>query len=229
MVYPPLRPSLLLQHMRDLVDRGRLELREIRISSLLCWLWPRAREQGNSLVELCSLLEFAARLALLKARRMTGEWEHLAEEKGHEWAGMPPELPLRRSWLAQRIAEGPFSFVGSPHAFEGAVAQLAPVSPGALEAAMVRVLSREPPTPISASPVRPRVSVEHSSRRILAALEVDGELVLDAVAGESRDERIAAFLACLTLARQGRVSLSQEDLFGEIRIRSATAALEATA
>lgn len=214
--------------MRDLVDRGRLELREIRIFSLLGWLWPRAREQGSSLVELCSLLEFAARLALLKARRMTGEWQ-IAEDERSEWAGPPPELPLRRSWLAQRIAEGPFSFVGSPHAFEGAMAQLAPVPPAALQAAMLRVLKREPPTPIAASPVRPRMSVEHSSRRILAALEVDGELVLDAVAGESRDERIAAFLACLTLARQGRVSLTQADLFGEIRIHSATAALEATA
>jgi chromatin segregation and condensation protein Rec8/ScpA/Scc1 (kleisin family) len=215
--------------MRDLVDRGRLELREIRISSLLGWLWPRAREQRNSLVELCSLLEMAARLALLKARRMTGEWEQIAEEEGSEWAGPPPELPLRRSWLAQRIAEGPFSFVGSPHAFEGAMAQLAPVSPAALHEAMLRVLKREPPTLIAASPVRPRMSVEHSSQRILAALEGDGELVLDAVAGESRDERIAAFLACLTLARQGRVSLTQDDLFGEIRIRSATAALQATA
>lgn len=206
-----------------------MDLREIRIASLLGWLWPRAREQGCGVLELCGILETAARLVLLKARRITGDWVQLSEEEAIAWAGPPAELPLRRSWLAERIAQGPFSFPGTAHTFEGMMPQLAPVAPAGLHEAMLRVLQREPPIPIVASPVKARVSVEESSRRILSALDEDGEIALDAVAGPSRDERIAAFLACLTLARQGRVSLSQEDLFGEVRIRSTSAALEATA
>jgi chromatin segregation and condensation protein Rec8/ScpA/Scc1 (kleisin family) len=133
---------------------------------------------------------------------------------------------MRRSWLGERIASGTTSFAAGPRPFEGVAAPLAPVAPDALQRTMLSLLARERrPAPIPLS--RPtRVSVDACSTAILAQLGRTAELRLSDIGGESRDARIAAFLAGLILARQGRIALSQEVPFGEIMVRSPVASLD---
>jgi chromatin segregation and condensation protein Rec8/ScpA/Scc1 (kleisin family) len=163
---------------------------------------------------------------MLKARRLTGLWEPSPEEDLPVWLGPSPDLPIRRSWLGERIASGMASFAAPSRPFEGVAPPLAPISPDALHRAMIAALARERrPAPIPLS--RPtRISVDSCSTAILAQLGRSGELRLSEVTGEGRDAHIAAFLAGLILARQGRVALSQDELFGEIVVRSPVGSLE---
>ena len=173
--------------------------------------------------------ESAARLLLVKSRRLTGYSDDVLAEDIPPWAGPPPELPLRRSWLGERIAAGPLSFVGPFRSYEAAAPSLMPVDPDQLSAAILAALGRaRRPIPILA-PRIVRVSVEHTSARILTELAERGELRLDEVAGETRDSTVAAFLACLTLTRQGRISIVQDELFGQISIWPAAEVGEALA
>jgi len=215
-----------LRRVRDVVERGRFDIGQLRLADLIRWLLRRLGGDGASLGELCGALEGAARLALLKARRLTGLWEPDRGEDVAPWLGPPPELPLRRSWLGERIASGQLAFAAPSRSFEGVAAPLAPIAPDELRRAMAAMLARERrPTPIALA--RPtRLSVDACSGAILMQLAFDGELRLSQVGSKTRDARIAAFLACLSLARQGRVALAQDALFGEIVVRSPVASLE---
>ncbi len=226
--FPP-GPAGLLHRIRDLVDRGRLDIGQIRLSEAVGWLLAFGRNRNAPLGELCGMLEAAARLLVVKSRRLTGVSDEVLAEDIAPWAGPPPELPLRRSWLGERIAAGPLSFVGPVRSYEAAPPSLMPVSPEHLLAAMEAALGRaRAPIPILAPKII-RVSVERTSALILAELAQRGEVRLHDVAGETRDGQVAAFLACLTLARQGRVALVQEELFGQISIWPAAVDSEALA
>jgi chromatin segregation and condensation protein Rec8/ScpA/Scc1 (kleisin family) len=225
-------PEGFLQRLRDLIERGRIDLSELRLSDLVRWMLERIGASSSTpatLSDACAALEGAARLALLKARRLNGMWQALVEEEGLPWAGPPAELAPRRSWLAARREAGPLSFVGLARRFEAAAPQLAPVPPAQLRAAMLAVLARERPTPLPVRERIVRVSLESRASLILDRLSTEDEIVLDDLAGESRDTQIATFLACLTLSRQGRIALQQDELFGAIRLRPATTAIGAIA
>jgi chromatin segregation and condensation protein Rec8/ScpA/Scc1 (kleisin family) len=56
-----------------------------------------------------------------------------------------------------------------------------------------------------------------------------GEVRLQSLAGQGRDEQVALFLACLTLCRQGRVALVQDEPFGDIVIRPSDEAIDVSA
>jgi chromatin segregation and condensation protein Rec8/ScpA/Scc1 (kleisin family) len=71
--------------------------------------------------------------------------------------------------------------------------------------------------------------VDSACSLIVAGLSERGEVRLHELAGDTRDARVAMFLACLTLARQGRVSLVQDEPFGDIVIRPLVDAVDATA
>lgn len=203
---------------------------EVRLAGLAGWLLALVRQrQTDSLDELCGVLEAVARLALLKARRLSGWGEPGVEENGAPWPGPPPELPARRSWLAERIAGGPWCFSGPTRPYQETTASLAPVGADELHMALIAVLGRgRPPLEIVPGPA-PRASVERCSSLILQELGRRGELALVQIAEPSRDGYVAAFLACLNLARQGRIALIQDRLFGEIRIRPAAEGLQASA
>lgn len=222
-----------MQRIRDLVERGRLGIGDIQIAEVLRWVLQRARGD-SSLADLCGALEAAARLALLKARHLDGVWRSDDEEEDRPWLGPPPELPLRRSWIGERIAIGPLSFLAgartSEHDSLRSPIALAAIAPHDLRGAMLAVLGRQrrPPPPV-AERRAPRVSTEMCSAMILQRVQEHGEVRLHGLAGESRDAHVAAFLSCLTLARQGAVSLVQEDLFGDIFVRPAAEVMSATA
>lgn len=178
------------------------------------------------------MLEGAARLLLLKARRLAGSWEPAPEETFEPWGGPPAELPLRRSWLAERVAAGPLSYGAPVRTREETTPLLAPIAPARLRMAMFAVLSRAKAVrpKVVALPRLVRASVESCCAVILERVGLGRELRLfDVVSGESRDAQVAAFLACLTLARQGRVELEQDALFGDILVRPMTQTFEATA
>jgi len=226
-------PEALLQRIFDVVDRGRVDAAKLRIGAFVGWLLTRgkAAEPTPTLAELCSILESAARLVLLKARRLAGTWEPAPEEIYEPWGGPPPELPLRRSWLAERVAAGPLSYGAPPRAFTEGAHLLAPVAPERLRAAMLAMLSRTkmPRLRIVSLPRIVRASVEACCSLILEHLGPGREVKLADVAGQDRDSQVATFLACLILARQGRIELEQETLFADIRVRAARGGLEATA
>lgn len=222
-------PSSLLTRLHDLVDRRRVGIGDIRLERVIRWTWGCTGQQGTATIgDLCGLIEAAARLALLKARRLTGIWDP-PEEQAPAWLGAPPELSARRSWLAARIAAGPLSFTAPPRTYQGVAPALKPIAAEALRAAMLGVVGRQrPPVALALAPP-PRTSVEQCSRLILEELARRSEMALWEVAGESRDVHVAAFLACLALARQGHVTLDQPQPFGPIVIRPLGAGLEATA
>jgi chromatin segregation and condensation protein Rec8/ScpA/Scc1 (kleisin family) len=224
-------PEGFLRRLRDLVDRGRLDIGEFRIADLMQWLLRRdGAMPPPSLQDTCGALEVAARLALLKARRLIGYWEAAEEEDGPLWAGPPVDLPLRRSWLAERIASGPLSLVGPARSFESAPPSLVAIAPDRLRAAMLAVLGRHQDQPApTVTPIIRRVTTESCVARITERLQEHGEVHLSEIAGGTRDGHVAAFLACLTLARQGRVTLVQDDLFEEIVVRPPEEALSVTA
>lgn len=220
----------LLRRIRDVIDRGRLDIGQVRLGDVLRWLLGRARGSANlSLAELCAVLEAGARLALLKARRLAGFWEPAPEEEVAPWLGPPPELPLRRSWLAGRFAAGPLSFAGPPRAYEGVAPSLVPIDPHDLRAAMLAVFARAPRPTLAPVVTIERMPVDLCARRILEEVAAAGEVYLSGVAGRHRDAYVAAFLACLMLVRQGRIALLQDGLFGEVVIRLADEALEVSA
>jgi hypothetical protein len=225
----PIGPVGFLLRLRDLVDRGKLEISQLRLNDVLGWLLRLGRERDAPLGELCGVLESAARLLVVKSRRLTGFSDEVAAEDLTPWAGPPPELPLRRSWLGERIARGPLSFVGPVRSYDAAPPSLMPVSPTVLEEAMLAALRRaRRPVPVLA-PRIVRMPVERASEIILDELDRRGEIRLHEVAGRNRDAQVAAFLACLTLARQGRIALGQDELFGQISIWPAAAESEALA
>jgi hypothetical protein len=218
-----------LLRVRDLIDRGRIDIGQLRLNDILGWLLARGKVRGAPLQDLCGVLESGARLLVVKSRRLTGFSDDVVAEELAPWAGPPPELPLRRSWLGERIATGPHAFVGPLRTYDAAPPSLAPLTPEEMRDAMLAAIGRgRRPLPVL-MPKIVRVSVERTSTRILDELAERGELRLHDVAGETRDAQVAAFLACLTLARQGRVALVQDELFGQISIWPATDASEALA
>lgn len=220
----------LLRRIREVIDRGRLDIGQVRLGDVLRWLLGRARGSGtSSLGELCGVLEAGARLALLKARRLGGFWEPTPEEEAAPWSGPPTELPLRRSWLASRVATGPLSFPGPARTYEGVAPSLVSIDPDQLRTAMLAVIAREPrPVPIVIQAIE-RMPVDLCARRILEELAAAGEVYLSGVAGRNRDAYVATFLACLILVHQGRIALLQDGLFGEVVIRLTAEALEVSA
>ena len=231
--FSTLGPENLLRRIRDVVEHGRIDVAQLRIGNLVGWLLSRARgaDAPPPLGELCLVLESAARLVLLKARRLAGSWEPSQEEIFEPWGGPPPELPLRRSWLAERVAAGPLSYAAPPRTQEETAPLLMSVAPERLRAAMLAVLARvkTPRLRVVSLPRLVRVSVEACCSLILARIGRGREVSLTDVAGEGRDSQVAAFLACLILARQGHVELEQEVLFSDILVRRASQAFEATA
>lgn len=223
-------PAALLGRIRDLIERGRLDVGELRLGEALGWILGLARGRPDaSIGEVCCVLEAAARLALLKARRLAGQWEARLGEEISLWLGPPAELPLQRSWLADRIARGPLCFTGPLRTYERQAPSLAPVDPEQLRAAMLATLGRRPRPLVAVTPTVVRVSVESRIGMIMEELAGQGELTLADVAGGSRDTCAATFLAALILARQGRVALVQDEIFGDILVRPAAAELIASA
>jgi chromatin segregation and condensation protein Rec8/ScpA/Scc1 (kleisin family) len=226
-------PESLLHRILDVVDRGRVDAAKLRVGAFVGWLLARSKgvDPTPDLGELCAVLETAARLVLLKARRLAGTWEPAPEELFEPWGGPPAELPLRRSWLAERLARGPLSFGAPARPLPEGIHLLAPVAPDRLRAAMLAVLTRanRPRLRIVQLPRIVRASVEACCSLILDHLGHGRELSLTEVAGDDRDSQVAAFLACLILARQGRIELEQDTLFADIRLRAARGGLEATA
>jgi chromatin segregation and condensation protein Rec8/ScpA/Scc1 (kleisin family) len=220
-----------LLRLRDVIDRGRLDIGQLRLADVVGWLLTAARGQGGAPVaDLCSALEAAARLALLKARHLDGHWQTTTEDEEEPWLGPPPELPVRRSWLGERIASGPLSFVAGTRTYESVPPALAPIAPERLRAAYLAVLNRQrKPETVTAEPRPPRLSMEACTALIVERLQAEGEIRLQGIAGDSRDAHVAAFLSCLILAREGRVVLEQDAPFADIVVRPATAALDASA
>ncbi len=212
------------------MERGLVSFGEVRLAGLAGWLLGLAQQRKMaSLDELCGMLEAMARIALMKARRLSGWGGPDAEDDEAPWPGPPPELPARRSWLAERIAGGPWCFSGPARSYQGVTVPLAPVEADELRTAMLVVLGRQHPRLQLVPGATPRLSVERCANLILRELGRRGEVALAEIAEPSRDGHVAAFLACLALVRQERISLAQDRPFGEIRIRLASAALEATA
>ena len=223
----------LLQRVRDVVERGRIDVAQLRIGNLVGWLLARGKTADSppALAEICTVLETAARLVLLKARRLAGSWEPAPEEIFTPWGGPPPELPLRRSWLAERVAAGPLSYGPPTRPHEEGVQVLAPIAAARVQAVMLALLARTkaPRLRVVSLPRIVRASVEACCSLILDHIGRGREMSLFEVAGEGRDAQVAAFLACLLLARQGRVELEQDVLFADIRVRPSSQSLEATA
>ncbi len=229
-----LGPESLLRRIRDIVERGRIDVAQLRLSNLVGWLLARGRsgEAPPALADACSLLEGASRLVLLKARRLAGAWEPAPEEIFEPWSGPPAELPLRRSWLAERVAVGPLSYAAAARSpDEGDPPLLAPIAGARLRAVMLALLARArtPRLLIVPLPRLVRASVEACCSLILGRLGRGQELNLSDFAGEGRDGQVAALLACLILAREGRVELEQDVPFAEIRVRATSQTFEATA
>ncbi|MPZ15655.1 MAG: hypothetical protein GEU73_14740 [Chloroflexi bacterium] len=223
-------PERLLARVREMIDRGRLDIGQVRLSSVLDWLLDAVRRDGrDSIGEVCAVLETAARLAVLKARRLSSSPEPVEEEERLPVAAPLPELPLWRGWLMERIAGGPWTFAGPVRVHERMVPPLETVRPRRLCDVMTAVLARRRAAPGVLTPRVIRVSIEHSSTLILERVSHQGHLCLRDVAGDTRDGHVAAFLACLILTRQGRVSLTQDTLFGEVVVRAAAQPLAASA
>jgi chromatin segregation and condensation protein Rec8/ScpA/Scc1 (kleisin family) len=226
-------PQNILRRVRDIVEHGRVDVTQLRIGSLVGWLLGRARVSDTvpTLGELCIVLEGAARLVLLKARRLAGSWEPAPEEVIEPWAGLSAELPLRRSWLAERVAAGPLSYPAPVRAHEHDAPLLASIAPDRLRQVMLIVQARVKPPRLRVVPLPRlvRASVEACCALVLEHIGHRRQLSFAEVALDGRDGQVAVFLACLILARQGRVELQQDDLFGDIVIRPGELAFEATA
>jgi segregation and condensation protein A len=96
-----------------------------------------------------------------------------------------------------------------------APAPLAPLGPAALLAVWRRFLAEAPPNQMEPPGVA-RARVDERRARILDALHSAPNLSFRAIAGETIDEVIAAFLAVLELFRRGQIAVNQPTLFGDL-------------
>ncbi len=214
-----------LDLLLELVEEKKLDILTVRLGDLADEYLARVRAMPSLPAdEVSAFLALASRLVLLKARSLLPSLEPLAEEETESEEELRLRL-LEYAVVRERAGQLGARLRAGERAFhrEGGTIELPPRGGevDALASAWSRVLAlaaRQREEDIVAP--AERYSVEQRTAEIEALVAAQGQVSFATLlAGAPTVEfAVVTFIALLDLYRRGVIDLSQDELFGDIRI-----------
>ena len=214
-----------LDLLLELVEERKLDILTVRLGDLADEYLARVRAMPSLPAdEVSAFLALASRLVLLKARSLLPSLEPLAEEETESEEELRLRL-LEYAVVRERAGQLGARLRAGERAFhrEGGTIELPPRGGevDALASAWSRVLAlaaRQREEDIVAP--AERYSVEQRTAEIEALVAAQGQVSFATLlAGAPTVEfAVVTFIALLDLYRRGVIDLSQDELFGDIRI-----------
>lgn len=217
--------DLLLQ----LIERRRLDITAVSLAAVADQYLAAAHALPEPDPDvLADFLVIGARLLLIKSRALLPQPPpDLAQEADDAADDLQGRLERYRAyrdaaeWIAARAEEARRSY---PRGLQlrppPPRARLAAPEVAALREAMVGLARRDrEPAVVAALELEPMVTVAEKVAAIERALRGVQRLAFASVAGRTREEIVASFLAVLELARRGRLAVEQAEPFGPIHLR----------
>ena len=214
-----------LDLLLELVEEKKLDILTVRLGDLADEYLARVRAMPSLPAdEVSAFLALASRLVLLKARSLLPSLEPLAEEETESEEELRLRL-LEYAVVRERAGQLGARLRAGERAFhrEGGTIELPPRGGevDALASAWSRVLAlaaRQREEDIVAP--AERYSVEQRTAEIEALVAAQGQVSFATLlAGAPTVEfAVVTFIALLDLYRRGMIDLSQDELFGDIRI-----------
>ena len=214
-----------LDLLLELVEEKKLDILTVRLGDLADEYLARVRAMPSLPAdEVSAFLALASRLVLLKARSLLPSLEPLAEEETESEEELRLRL-LEYAVVRERAGQRGARLRAGERAFhrEGGTIELPPRGGevDALASAWSRVLAlaaRQREEDIVAP--AERYSVEQRTAEIEALVAAQGQVSFATLlAGAPTVEfAVVTFIALLDLYRRGVIDLSQDELFGDIRI-----------
>jgi len=214
-----------LDLLLELVEERKLDILTVRLGDLADEYLARVRAMPSLPAdEVSAFLALASRLVLLKARSLLPSLEPLAEEETESEEELRLRL-LKYAVVRERAGQLGARLRAGERAFhrEGGTIELPPRGGevDALASAWSRVLAlaaRQREEDIVAP--AERYSVEQRTAEIEALVAAQGQVSFATLlAGAPTVEfAVVTFIALLDLYRRGVIDLSQDELFGDIRI-----------
>jgi segregation and condensation protein A len=211
-----------LDLLLSLIERRRLEITEISLATVadqyLQAVRALPRQDPDLLAE---FLVIGARLLLLKSRALLPQPPALEEEEPVDDLAERLEAYRRVKEVAlllgARLESGGQAFTHPARPGQRDYQPpLAPIEAETLARLWSAISQRQRPAPAGEPALPPRVEVAERLRLLRALIAQRGRLSWEEVAGETRDELIATFLAVLELVRRSELTVSQEQCFGAI-------------
>jgi len=216
-----------LELLLELVEERRLDILTVRLGDLADEYLARVRAFDQlPAEEVSAFLALASRLVLLKARSLLPSLEPIAPEEEETEGELRARLLEYAAVRERAVALGDRLRAGD-RAFhrEGGTVELRPRggSPAALAAAWQKVLALAARF-VEADLVAPseQYSVEQRTAEIESLIASQDEVSFGTLLGERPTLGLAVVtvIALLDLYRRAAIDLGQEELFGEIVIRS---------
>ena len=214
-----------LDLLLELVEEKKLDILTVRLGDLADEYLARVRAMPSLPAdEVSAFLALASRLVLLKARSLLPSLEPLAEEETESEEELRLRL-LEYAVVRERAGQLGARLRAGERAFhrEGGTIELPPRGGevDALASAWSRVLAlaaRQREEDIVAP--AERYSVEQRTAEIEALVAAQGQVSFATLLAEAPTVGFAVvtFIALLDLYRRGVIDLSQDELFGDIRI-----------
>jgi len=199
----------------SLIEQRRLDITEISLAAVADQYLDAVRRLPEPAPDLLAeFLAIGSRLLLIKSRALL---PRLSEAPADD----DPFVELQDRITAYRMVRaaadrlqlieqrGEPAFPAAPRPLDALPPPLAPLSPRELSLLARAVLGRRRETEAVREGAVQRVAVDDRARWILEALAEHARVAWESVAGETRDEVVASFLAVLELYKRGRLLLEQ--------------------
>lgn len=216
-----------LDVLLQLIERQRLEISELSLIAVtdgfLAYIEQLDRPPPRLLAEFAGI---AARLLVLKSRALLPRaTQNESEEEVDDLAGQLREYQRVKSLAAEmrRNEERGWRSYPPQNGTPERIVNVRLVVPALdqMRATFLRALARQPVVP-DIAPIRPVLSIAEMARRIMSLAIRPGcrTRFASLVAGTTRHETVAAFVALLTLWSRREVSVEQARPFGEIEFHA---------
>jgi segregation and condensation protein A len=214
-----------LDLLLELVEEKKLDIFTVRLADLADGYLARVRAMtALPADEVSAFLYIASRLVLLKARSLLPSLTPAADEED-----LDTEEELRLRLIEYATTKGRAEALGDrmragERAFhrEGGTVELPPKGgdPDALAAAWLKVLALTRPTDEQVEVPGERYSVEQRTAEIEALIAEQPAVTFATLLGDrpTLGYAIVTFIALLDLYRRLVIDITQDELFGEIRI-----------
>ena len=209
-----------------LIEQRRLPITSVSLAQVADQYMAQVHAQPALDPELLAeFLVIGGKLLLLKSRALLLTEEHDAEAEDIA-SDLAERLETYRVFRAaaellrelEQRGERMYPTLREP-SVTTVPAELAPISPDALLAAMRRYATEPGPTQVDLPGVA-RASVDERRALILDALRAAPSVSFRALAGETIDQVVATFLAILELFRRGLIYIEQPTPFGDLVLKA---------
>lgn len=216
-----------LDVLLQLIERQRMEISELSLIAVtdgfLAYIQHLDHPPPRLLAEFAGI---AARLLVLKSRALLPRAPQAeSDEEVDDLAGQLREYQRVKRLAAEmrRNDESGWRSFAPQAGIPDRIVNVQLVVPALdqLRARFLRALARQPLVP-DIAPIRPVLSIAEMARRIMSFAIRPGRRsrFASVVAGSTRHETVAAFVALLSLWSQREISVEQAGLFGEIEFHA---------